>query len=119
MEIDAKPKAIRMLGCKQQDDRHREARLACDINASDLACLLGCGYDSPRTLFAKKKCRLPANQKPESNQYLLKIMQKGQELEPIALQRLSGFINKKVEPGYMWMRDHDGISFGATPDVRC
>lgn len=109
--------SIRMLGCKQQSADHNAARLQCDINASDIACLMGVGYDSPQKLFRKKTGR-EKSLSETATPFLMEILQQGQRLEPIALEELSKFINRKIEPGYMWIRHDSGICFGATPDVR-
>lgn len=103
----------------QNTDDWLAVRGTCDLTASELASVLGVGYDSPAALW-RKKCGLTPERADEPNHYQLEAMKRGQFLEPFARERMDILLGRRAVNGGFWKRKvtYHGHTFmlGASPD---
>lgn len=107
----------------QDIDQNTEAwlrvRATCDLTASEIASVLGVGYDSPAALW-RKKCGLTPEKADQPNHYQLEAMKRGQFLEPFARERMDILLNRRAMSGGFWTRtvvyQNLGFVLGASPD---
>lgn len=95
-------------------------RGTCDLTASEIASVIGVGYDSPKTLW-KKKCGLMVSSGEQPNHYQQEAMKRGQFLEPYARARMDAALYRRSYDGGFWKRKvtFRGLEFmlGASPDA--
>lgn len=94
-----------------------KARAECMLTASELPALFGVGYVSPQKLWRAKTHNETDSERRDSNPFRDSIMQRGHDLEPVALDSWSKRTGKKLHPGHLWTLEVDGMLLGATPDA--
>jgi len=103
----------------QNSERWFQEREKCDLTASEIPSAIGVGYDSPATLYKKKKgIAIPSKEQP--NYHMQEAMKRGQYLEPHARAMMDIIFDRSATDGGFWTRglEYEGrrMLLGASPD---